>query len=447
MADRGERAATADGCTAQRATVVELMHRPLEGNEVRVRDFPWPYRGMLSISSDIDLMTPERFVLLHRFLNTREATPWGKGLGLDIADSFWFYASSPREMAFFAGMDWKQKSRSADAIFDYIRGGWIDTLHSFGNFNNHPTGQPGGFTREHAERALEALEEAGLTAKVWSNHGNRNNVQNVLREDHWVGDRLGDARRHSDLLRRFGVTFVWSGFMSTEFRRDAAVQPAELRDGQKMWQFSRQDSARFADMESAERLAGRFGAMVRPTASGAVAVAWHPRTLHVQLASENLAALRDQGGYAIIGQHLGVWGGCNALPEQAIEALRRLKEAEEAGDILVARTSRLLDYAATRDRLHFESAQDAAGNTVVDILGIDDPVRGTLPLDVDRIRGITFEIPGSGSVELRVRGEPVDKRELAAHRIGDQQTVGIRWFAPDYTDYAHDWERRLACST
>ena len=69
-------------------------------------------------------------------------------------------------------------------------------------------------------------------------------------------------------------------------------------------------------------------------------------------------------------------GSAADFPVKAIEALRRLKAAQDAGDILVARTSRLIEYAVSRDGLRFETARDASGKTTIDILGIDDAVRG-----------------------------------------------------------------------
>lgn len=415
-----------------------------EKNGVTVRPFPWPYRAMLAICSDIDATTPKGFIQLHRFLNTREQTTMGQGLGLDVADSFWFYAPKASQMAFFSGMSWKERAPYAERILDFIRGGWIDTLHSYGNFSSAPTGHPDRFTREHAERALAVLDEAGLTVKVWSNHGNGNNIQNVGRGKDWVGDRLGHPCHHSNLMRKVGICFVWSGFMSAEFRQDVVVEATKLRDTQSIWRFSRQDCAYRNDTEDLKR---RFGAIVRETSAGPMAIVWHPTLLHVQLSRENLAELAEQGGYAILGQHLGVVRqSAGLLPREAVAALRRLKAAQDAGDILVARTSRLLEYAVTRDGLRFESAVDSAGKTAIDIRCIEDAVRGEQPLEVERLRGISFEVTGDGPVELCLRGTPIARTEIAEHRLPEKQVIGIRWHPSDHTDYAHKWTRREVSS-
>lgn len=52
-----------------------------------LRKFPFPYDAMLAISSDIDNATVKKFEDYHQFLNTKEQTSHGQGLGLDIGDS------------------------------------------------------------------------------------------------------------------------------------------------------------------------------------------------------------------------------------------------------------------------------------------------------------------------------------------------------------------------
>ena len=41
---------------------------------------------MLAFSSDVDDTTLEEFKTYHKFLNTKEETPYGQGLGRDIGD-------------------------------------------------------------------------------------------------------------------------------------------------------------------------------------------------------------------------------------------------------------------------------------------------------------------------------------------------------------------------
>ena len=429
-----------DAIPAAAADPERPQSRASAAGGVTLRPFPFPYQGMLAICSDIDQTTPAKFAALHRFLNTREETPLGQGLGLDVADSLWFYSlpgvardPADQQMSFFAGLDWRQLSPFAGQILDYIRGGWIDTLHTYGNFSTLPAGSP-GFTREHAGRALAVLAEAGLAIPIWINHGNRNNIQNIGDFDYMVGDLPRNPNQHSHLLYRHGVRFIWSGLVSGEFRRDAVIAPAPMRDGRMMWRFSRHD---FVYTDDSDNLSQRFGAVTGSHVGRPIAMVWHPKLIHVQLSVENLRDLAATGGYAILGQHLGAGAGGEILPAHAIEALMRLKAAQDSGEILVARTSRLLEYACTRDHLRFEVRTEADGKIVIDVTGIDDPVRGLQAPLLHRLRGITFEVPGEGPVELRYRGDPIGHWDVVERRLNGKTIVGFTWFPPNHTDYAH----------
>ena len=103
--------------TDRKTPVGEHAVSPAATPKVALRDFPWPFRGMLAICSDIDDESPEHFAGLHRFLNTREMTPLGPGLGLDVSDSFWFYAPAledadpaKAQISFFKGLNWEKRS-------------------------------------------------------------------------------------------------------------------------------------------------------------------------------------------------------------------------------------------------------------------------------------------------------------------------------------------------
>ena len=57
-----------------------------------VRHLPYPYRAALTICSDIDdTQNTADFLEIQRFLNTKQQTSMGEGLGLEIGNSFYFY--------------------------------------------------------------------------------------------------------------------------------------------------------------------------------------------------------------------------------------------------------------------------------------------------------------------------------------------------------------------
>ena len=62
---------------------------------VSIRKFPYPFQCAIAISSDIDNASSlKNFVQFMDFLNTRKQTKYGKGLDLEIGNSFWFFNSS-----------------------------------------------------------------------------------------------------------------------------------------------------------------------------------------------------------------------------------------------------------------------------------------------------------------------------------------------------------------
>ena len=141
-----------------------------------LRPWPWPYRAALSVCSDVDGTSPADFEAIHTFLNTDRQTPMGRGLQLNLADSCWFFQhpdAGDRAFAYFDGLT-DRESPHAPALRDWIREGWIDTLHSWGNFSG-----VGGFTRALAEQALGEMEKHRLRLSVWVNHGDDCNIQNI----------------------------------------------------------------------------------------------------------------------------------------------------------------------------------------------------------------------------------------------------------------------------
>ena len=58
-----------------------MAENSIDRAEVRLRRFPWPYRAMLAICSDIDHTRIDTFRSTHRFLNTIEKPRWDREWG------------------------------------------------------------------------------------------------------------------------------------------------------------------------------------------------------------------------------------------------------------------------------------------------------------------------------------------------------------------------------
>ena len=64
----------------------------LNEHGVSQRKFPFPYKAMVSICSDLD-ETPslESYLEISRFLNTDDATRFGNGVDLEVGNSIYFH--------------------------------------------------------------------------------------------------------------------------------------------------------------------------------------------------------------------------------------------------------------------------------------------------------------------------------------------------------------------
>ena len=390
-----------------------------------LRQFPYPYDAMLAISTDIDATAYHDFKETHRYMNTKEETSMGTGLGLDIANSFWMYVDTDKEgkidaresttwreqMSYF-NTDWETPFL-AEEIRTYIEGGWIDTLHSYGDFSQADR-ETANFERKHAKAAIEELEEHDIEIQVWTNHGNQANIQNFGGSysftDYQEGDTPDTDGYHTDLIVPYGVEFLWDSNGHAEIGHDSVLYPIELQDGQSIWGFKR-----FTHIYTDEEKDWLWGA----------------HDLNRQLSEDRLDSLVEEGHYSVIAQHLGNIIEDEAFPDQTVEALTRLRDYQENEDILVARTSRLLEYNRNHDYLSY-STETTDTYKDIHIHEVEDPVHGTFTPELDQLRGFTFEVSHPERTRLYLDGERISKEELTTEESG---MIGITWFEPDYTDY------------
>ena len=191
-----------------------------------LRRFPYPYRAALTICNDADLLTVQSFRRLHRYLNTTESTPWGKGLQLPLGQSFFLFRSpeSPNRFSLFDGLS-SRLGRDASFMLECARGGLLDVLHTYGCFTRAED-----FSRRLAKGGLDTLERHGVKIEVWVNHGQPTNVQCLGPASAWmVGDVVGSPYYHSDLTLEYGIRWVWTGSEWTDSIALDAGNPRRAR--------------------------------------------------------------------------------------------------------------------------------------------------------------------------------------------------------------------------
>lgn len=399
---------------------------------IELRKFPYPYRSMLAIASDADNTTVQEFEDYHRFLNTKETTRFGTGLGLDIADSMFMYMGNnlnlkaDREghgsdyvMTYFSGVDAKKENK-ASVIRYYYNSGWIDSFHGMGDFSRQNSKET-LFKRELAVEAWKSLNEYGIHPKVWINHGNESNVASLggynLRSSlkYQAGDDPKSPYYHTDLTVKNGVKFVWNSIGEPEFGNDSPIYPIALRDGQKIWGFHR---------------------YTHDLKNGQINWMWTSFNFHRQLTKERLEGLVNNYQYSVLAQHLGGSNYEYPFLQNDVEALRLLAAYQDQGKILVARTQRLLDYSVAQQFVQCAVVKEN-GTTWINIYSIKDPNFGSYTPVLNDVRGLTFYVDNPQKTFLLLNGQLIDDSEIVRNKMDEKGkvSISIKWFLPDYTDY------------
>ncbi len=438
--------------TAQSAPRVQADVRINPGyprQSVSLRKFPFPFQAMLAIESDADHVTLRKFNLIHEFLNTTIDTPMGRGLGLDIGDSFFLYNGSnmrytidishtplSREMTFFKGVS--RRLYDGPILLRYMKAGWIDTIHSMGDFSR--VGARGTlFARAQAVYAMRYLTAHGVHLTVYTDHGNQSNTANFGAYgyqdnaffDYQQGDNPYSPYYVTDLLRKEGVRFVWADIYNNQYSYSSMIYPIRLRDGHSIWGFW--------------RFTGTLNLIKRPDHPWVYDWHdfWNPYDLYRELAPGLLQQLIRTHGYTIVAQHLEGNPNRFVLPTSAVESLVRLAHMQDRGLILVARTSRLLLYNLVERYLRYKTSY-ARGVTYINIEDVADPVDGTFVPDWNQLHGVTFVVHDPNQAVITVRGKPAPVHLLkrTAH------TIGIAWYPPNTANYAvagiSVWRREVA---
>ena len=409
---------------------------------VTLRSFPYPYKAALAICSDIDwTMTSERFLAIQEFLNTEAETKIGQGLGLEIGNSF-FCHTPDDSFAFFSS-----RPRDQELIKAFIKAGYLDCLHSFGD---------GARTRKDALKALEALQACGCRIDVWVDHSQA--LSNLGKDTTYgMGDVPDSPTYHADATLAYGIKYVWKGrcsaiigqgvpFRTGSFRaiydpaypgyallnvlREASktalgysgverfalhrhnqlMRVAALRDGQKVFEFQRCNSHWRGPAHGHDSHGLEYG--LRPQA---------------------LQALVASRGISIIYTHLGKGPSDPPyIPPKTVSALRRLAERHRSGDVMVTTTSRLLRYHRIQRYIRWFSAIRADRTIEIRIQGIDDPIHGWQVPSSEALQGLTFYVPKLHQVRICLDGQKLNECKLCPEDETGQPSVTIPWVKLNY---------------
>ncbi|MDD5218574.1 MAG: FkbM family methyltransferase [Candidatus Omnitrophica bacterium] len=268
----------------------------------------------LAFSNDCDLMSWDGYRRVHAFLDS---------LGLSAGDSFWLFDPSGSEMALFR-QDTEHLGPRHRELMDAINAGRLDILHSVGSYGA-PFNRGYKPSRKLTEQGLAYLKKHGKVPKIWTNHGDACNIQNIggaFPSDYHHGDDPKDEAFILDLLLDYGVEFFWLDRLLVQ----DVHEPYRLCDSEK---------CRSGHVIKTFR---RFWGLTQsPNANN----------LCAQIRPDRLEAIRRLSQNTVIYTHWGLHHGSDGKPfmitdelpfsEESQKALGRLANYNREGKISVMR--------------------------------------------------------------------------------------------------------------
>ena len=389
-------------------------------SQTRVRAFPYPFKAMLAICSDLD-ETPDgdAYWSAMHFLNTRHAGPLGVGVGLEIGNSMYF-DMPPGQWSY-----WNTDDRGRANIRALIRSGHIDCLHSFGDLATE---------RRHAGRALDQLVKHDCEISVWVDHAvaPSNFGGDIMRG---FGDVPGHPVYHADLTCAFGIRYVWRGRVTSVIGQDCEPSWSGIWTGEHPTASLRtvaKESAKWTlavSPRSRYRL-HRVNAISSPVCLrdgrstveflrcnphwGGVSSCDTADGIAEVLTDGFLNRLVQRGGTCLLYTHLGKRRGSDsqgALSDSTRASFRRLAERQANGEVMITTTKRLLDYRHVRDRLTVRMSQQN-GCTRYE-LSLPEPASES------QLQGMTLYVDQPGHAEVCFNG-----RALSAIQFNTADETG-----------------------
>ncbi len=284
--------------------------------------------ALLAFCNDVDFSDRATSEEVRRIL--------GSELGIAAEDSFWIFDPNGSERALFKrSLD--EKGPRHEEVLEEIASGRLSILHGAGNFDAASTDVRAG--RALVAGGLAYLRERARVPRVWTNHGDPGNVQNIGAgaPTYHEGDDPGSGAYVLDLLLQSGVRYFWADHHATNTfslsadptSRNPLVVRERARSGHSIECFFRY--------------------------RGALPKAPDAQTLGLQLTRENLDRLVETEGACVIYQHWCVHrdgsgrpftAGRPVFPEASLAGLRHVAGLRDRGLLRVLPVAKLLDECA-----------------------------------------------------------------------------------------------------
>jgi hypothetical protein len=387
-------------------------------SQVVMRKFPYPYRAAMAICSDIDnTETIEEFLIIHKFLNSDEMTSMGKGIGLEIGNSFFFFEPSNNAISYF-----NTDSNVSETIIRFIKVGYIDVLHSYGKKIN--------FERQDAVNALQELNRHNCKVDVWVDHTKSNDNFGDDVTLGW-GDHPGTREYHADLTLAHGIKFVWLGRVTMIAGQAVPVKIENFTDifdndhpmhsiiniskevsknvlgilGNKKYEMHKNnDLVKITQLNDGQKVYEfiRFDNYWDGVATGA-----NSKGLAYVISKRTLDRLKKIGGYMIVYTHLGQNSACDQyICQETQDALRNLAKEFNNGHIYITTTSKLLKYFINHKYLEW-SYNNQGDEINIHIKRVNDTLFGPFVPTVKDLEGITFYVPQNNKANIYLNNKKI----------------------------------------
>ena len=409
--------------------------------------FPHPFKAALAVCSDIDGTSWENFLAIHQFLNSTAQTPLGKGVGLNISDSFWMFdqVGTPNAAFSYFKNDLGQPSEKAPMMRELMRADILDVMHGYGNFSEKLC-----FSRKMAEIALEELDKHKIKIRVWTNHGGEESEQNIGalsagRGDLYPNEKPFNSEQcvyHADLLLKYGLRFYWdceraltnvvgqnrkanfaefywkSPLYQTPVSKLKTLAKAGMFCARKKYaelihpyfkqrpEFKLSNLLLQEDQLRDDRLTFRFKRF------GNGRLDWSddlPRLLNDRV----LETLIEKQGYMVLYIHLGdrLPGADSApLSEETVRTFRKIAELYQSGTLWVETVSRLLNYNYIYHHLDWY-ARETESQFIIHIKGLQEK-NSKMTLSQESLCGISFKISMDKPVLLFFKNRSLDIQQF-----------------------------------
>lgn len=393
----------------------------IENNAVQLMRFPYPFKAGLSICSDIDKCSMANFINIHKFINSKKY-----GIGLPIADSF-FGATKDSSQLAYLNLDGKERFEESEFIRQSIRDGLIDSLHSWGDFNEFPPSKD--IICNISRKLTDSFIKHGIRIPIWINHGSSNNWQNLYSRIHfeYQGDNKESPVYSVDFIKKIGIKYFWD---SELVKWPLSIQnPKKKKVKRRIYLNMMKNLIKMALnksvlMKSSNRITQLASRTILRDGNALIAFnrfADHPdkekrwmadrESLRYSLSERVLDELIEDEGYLIIYTHLGKPLLSNLKKENIFhkedeQALIRLFDLYQKKHIWVTPTSSLLKFKIINDHIKWKVINDNE-DVIINIESIDDPVYGIYkPLPED-LSGICFYSSTLDKTFIQIDGRKV----------------------------------------